>query len=70
MPVIGKVADAAYDLWSENRLRLTGRGELADVVKERAEKLRDAEEPTCDENGCGLVFGDEDDEIAQDNIGI
>ena len=37
LPVIGKIADIAYDVWSENRLRLTGRGELADVVKERAQ---------------------------------
>ena len=37
LPVIGKIADMAYDVWSENRLRLTGRGELADVVRERAQ---------------------------------
>ena len=37
LPVIGKLADIAYDVWSENRLRLTGRGELADVVRERAQ---------------------------------
>jgi predicted DCC family thiol-disulfide oxidoreductase YuxK len=32
VPVIGKAADALYDLWAENRLRITGRGDMADIL--------------------------------------
>ena len=58
-PIIGNVADAFYDLWAENRLRLTGRGDLADILAERAEKLREAEPlDECDLDACSLDFGD------------
>lgn len=61
LPVIGSMADAFYDLWAENRLRLTGRGDLADVLAERAEKLREAEPlDECDLDACNLDFGDLD----------
>ena len=33
MPIIGKAADALYDIWAENRLRITGRGDMADILK-------------------------------------
>ena len=59
LPIIGNMADAIYDLWAENRLRLTGRGDLADILAERALKLREAgpiEE--CDLDACDLDFGD------------
>lgn len=53
------MADALYDLWAENRLRLTGRGDLADILSERAEKLREAEPlEECDLDACNLDFGD------------
>lgn len=59
LPIIGNVADAFYDLWAENRLRLTGRGDLADILAERAEKLREAEPlDECDLDACSLDFGD------------
>lgn len=52
LPVIGALADAIYDIWAENRLRLTGRPELADVLRARAEALAmqadTAEEEDCD----------------------
>ena len=60
LPVIGTLADLAYDIWAENRLRITGRGDLADVLKERSEKLRDAEPVDCDADGCALFFDDDD----------
>ena len=43
LPVIGEFADRVYDLWAENRLRITGRKELAEVLKERSEILRQME---------------------------
>ena len=59
LPVIGNMADALYDLWAENRLRLTGRGDLADILAERAEKLREAEPlEECDLDACNLDFGE------------
>jgi len=41
LPVIGPAVDVAYDIWASNRLRLTGRPDLAKVMEERAAKLRD-----------------------------
>lgn len=59
LPIIGNMADAIYDLWAENRLRLTGRGDLADILAERALKLREAEPiEECDLDACDLDFGD------------
>lgn len=59
LPIIGNMADALYDLWAENRLRLTGRGDLADILAERAEKLREAEPlDECDLDACNLDFGE------------
>ena len=53
------MADAIYDLWAETRLRLTGRGDLADILAERALKLREAEPiGECDLDACDLDFGD------------
>ena len=56
VPLIGKAADALYDLWSENRLRITGRGDLADIVKERSEKLKNMEPPECDTDACEINY--------------
>jgi predicted DCC family thiol-disulfide oxidoreductase YuxK len=60
LPVIGHLADIAYDFWAENRLRITGRGDLAELMKERALKLREAEPVECDADGCSIDYGDDD----------
>lgn len=59
LPIIGAAADSLYDIWAENRLRITGRGDLADLVKERAESLRNSVLVEDCEDGCDLG-GDED----------
>jgi len=56
LPLVGKAADAIYDFWAENRLRITGRGQLADVLRERADKLKNMEAPDCDAEGCAIEF--------------
>jgi len=56
LPLVGKAADAIYDFWAENRLRLTGKGELADVLRERAAKLADMDTPDCDAEGCAIEY--------------
>ena len=57
LPLIGGMADRLYDLWAENRLRLTGRPELAQTLVERAKVLREAEPiEECDDEGCGLDY--------------
>lgn len=61
LPVIGEVADAIYDFWAENRLRVTGRGDMADLLRERAEEIKELDSD-CDDNGCELFFDDDDDE--------
>ena len=61
LPVFGQIADNLYDLWAENRLRLTGRPELAEVLKQRAEELAEAEEVSCDSDGCGIDYSGLDD---------
>lgn len=55
LPVIGDIADKVYDVWAENRLRLTGREDLAEQLKERSEMLADAEPvDDCDKDGCAI----------------
>lgn len=55
LPVIGGLADKIYDVWAENRLRLTGREDLAEQLKERSEVLADAEPiDDCDKDGCAI----------------
>lgn len=56
LPVIGQAADMLYDIWAENRLRLTGRGEMADVLKQRATELREQGPAECGDDGCPLDF--------------
>ena len=62
LPVIGNVADNLYDVWAENRLRLTGKGDLADILVARAKELREKEpiDEDCEEE-CGLDFEELDD---------
>ena len=55
-PVIGKVADSLYDLWAENRLRITGRGDLADLIRTRAKQIDDIGEVECNEDACGIDY--------------
>lgn len=52
-PVIGGIADKMYDVWAENRLRLTGRAELAEQLLERSKLLAESEPiDECDKDGC------------------
>lgn len=58
LPGIGALADTVYDLWAENRLRITGRGELADMLRERSKKLKNMTPvDSCDET-CGIDYDD------------
>jgi len=36
---VGSLAERVYNVWADNRLRLTGRGDLADVIKEREQRI-------------------------------
>lgn len=54
LPLIGTAADALYDLWAENRLRLTGRGDLADVLKDRSDTLKNLDPVECDTDACEI----------------
>eukprot|EP00607_Mallomonas_marina_P005524 CAMPEP_0182427896 /NCGR_PEP_ID=MMETSP1167-20130531/20646_1 /TAXON_ID=2988 /ORGANISM="Mallomonas Sp, Strain CCMP3275" /LENGTH=152 /DNA_ID=CAMNT_0024610469 /DNA_START=209 /DNA_END=667 /DNA_ORIENTATION=- len=56
IPVIGKVADTIYDVWAENRLRITGRGDMADVLAERRAQLLAAENEGCDSDACDMNY--------------
>ena len=56
LPVIGQVADYVYDIWAENRLRLTGRTAVAEILKQRAAELREMELADCDRDGCAIDF--------------
>lgn len=60
LPLIGPAADMLYDLWAENRLRITGRGDLADVLKRQAQDLKEKGPADCDVDGCALEFDDLD----------
>ncbi|MDX2096333.1 MAG: DUF393 domain-containing protein [Leptolyngbyaceae cyanobacterium bins.59] len=53
VPVIGWIADGLYGVWAEYRLPLTGRPNLATLMRDRQERLA-----TCDPNGrCHLPEG-------------
>lgn len=54
IPLVGTAADALYDLWAENRLRLTGRGDLANVLKDRSDALRNSDPVECDTDACEI----------------
>lgn len=47
LPLVGSVADAAYDLWAVNRLRITGRPELEEILKERQAKIKGTNYDDC-----------------------
>lgn len=52
-PIIGQVVDIVYDAWAENRLRMTGRHDLAEKLKAQAEALKSVEFKECDDK-CNL----------------
>mmetsp|Transcript_30064 Transcript_30064/g.41281 ORF Transcript_30064/g.41281 Transcript_30064/m.41281 type:complete len:202 (+) Transcript_30064:46-651(+) len=58
LPIIGKAADAIYDIWAENRLRLTGRNDLADQLKERSDILKEVDPAECATDACELNWDD------------
>lgn len=58
LPIVGRVADSIYDVWAENRLRLTGRGELADILKARAQEIKDMDPVEDCEEECGLDYSE------------
>lgn len=47
LPLVGNIADAAYDLWAVNRLRITGRPELEEILKERQAKIEATDYSDC-----------------------
>mmetsp|Transcript_1913 Transcript_1913/g.3392 ORF Transcript_1913/g.3392 Transcript_1913/m.3392 type:complete len:251 (+) Transcript_1913:622-1374(+) len=50
IPVVGAAVQQAYDMFAEHRLRLTGRGDLADVIREREAELEaKAKEGPCED---------------------
>lgn len=49
----GPLANAAYELWAANRLRVTGREDLATLVEQRELAGQGA---TCDEDACEIPF--------------
>jgi predicted DCC family thiol-disulfide oxidoreductase YuxK len=52
-PIIGQVVDVVYDVWAENRLRMTGRHDLAEKLKAQAEALKSMELEECHDK-CNL----------------
>lgn len=70
VPVIGQVADAMYDIWAENRLRITGRGDLANKLREKADELRGAGQVVCDEDGCSLVYPSAEEDCGDDGCSL
>jgi len=47
VPAVGAFANALYDIWAENRLRITGRPELAEIMKQRREALEELKAQDC-----------------------
>ncbi|MFN6499631.1 MAG: thiol-disulfide oxidoreductase DCC family protein [Nostoc sp. DedQUE01] len=54
LPVIGAIADFLYGIWADWRLFLTGRPDLATIVRQRSSQL------ACKtQNSCRLMDGDD-----------
>ena len=69
MPIIHEIADTVYDIWAENRLRITGRQDLADLLKQRQEALENAEPiDDCDLDACGIDFDDLEAELNEKSV--
>lgn len=49
----GPMANAVYELWAANRLRVTGRPDLATLLEERRGTPQGA---NCDEDACEIEF--------------
>lgn len=47
VPVVGALADGLYGIWAAWRLRLTGRPDLAELVRQRQERLACNEGDRC-----------------------
>lgn len=64
LPVIGNVADGVYNVWAKYRLRLTGRQDLEDLIREKEEQAQALlnEDGEC-EDTCKAEY-DEDEEEA------
>lgn len=46
-PIIGPLVNKIYDLWADQRLAVTGRASLAQVIAERNEKIACQDEGRC-----------------------
>ena len=69
MPINHEIADTVYDIWAENRLRITGRQDLADLLKQRQEALENAEPiDDCDLDACGIDFDDLEAELNEKSV--
>lgn len=69
MPIIHELADTVYDIWAENRLKITGRPDLANLLKERQTALENAEPiDECDLDACGIDFDDLEAELAEKGL--
>lgn len=47
LPILGAIANFIYGIWADLRLRLTGRPDLATVIKQRQERLGCDDEGRC-----------------------
>mmetsp|Transcript_25628 Transcript_25628/g.101119 ORF Transcript_25628/g.101119 Transcript_25628/m.101119 type:complete len:221 (-) Transcript_25628:417-1079(-) len=60
LPVVGNIADGVYDVWAKYRLRLTGRQDLEELIREKEEIARQlAEDEDC-EDTCRAEYEDEE----------
>lgn len=46
-PIIGALVNKIYDLWAAQRLKMTGRPPLAEVMAEREQKIADCQADRC-----------------------
>ena len=54
LPAIGAVVDKLYDVWAINRFRITGRPDLEEVLRQRAEKLKSMNIPDDCSDACNV----------------
>jgi predicted DCC family thiol-disulfide oxidoreductase YuxK len=47
LPIIGSIVDALYEIWANQRLRLTGRSNLATIAAERQKRIECKSQGRC-----------------------
>jgi len=69
LPVVGNIADGMYDIWAKYRLKITGRSDLEEIIREKEARALEMEEDGECEDTCRAEY-DEDEELEALDLGL